>query len=92
MKKLFYLVAIVFAGLQACNSSKTATGAAGTGQLTETYWKLTELNGKPIGEANADRREVYLILRTAESRVQGNAGCNGYGGTYSLDPNGFNIR
>lgn len=91
MKKLFYLAGIFFLALQACNGTKKSTGD-GTTSLTDTYWKLTELNGKAIGEAGADRREVYVIFRKQENRVQGNAGCNGYGGTYTLDPNGFNIK
>ena len=92
MKKLFYVAAVLFLGLQACNSTKKAGTDNKAAGLTDTYWKLTELNGKPIGEANTNRREVYVIFRTAEMRVQGNAGCNGYGGTYTLDPNGFNIK
>jgi len=92
MKKTFYLAIVLFLGLQACNSSKKTTDGNNTAGLTDTYWKLTELNGKVIGEADAGRREVYLILRQQDSRVQGNAGCNGYGGTYTLDPNGFNIK
>ena len=93
MKKLFYAAALLFVGLQACNGTKNATGSGSAATaITETYWKLTELNGKAIGEGNADRKEVYLILRKQENRAQGNAGCNGYGGTYTLDPNGFNIR
>jgi len=92
MKKLFYLAAVLFAGLQACNSTKKTTADNAAAGLTETYWKLTELNGKAIGEASEDRREVYVIFRTKENKVQGNAGCNGYGGTYTLDPNGFNIK
>ena len=98
MKKLIYVAALSFLAFQACNNSKqvqdsqTPLTAEPPQQLLDTYWKLTELNGQMIGEANADRKEVYLILRKAESRVQGNAGCNGYGGTYTLDPNGFNIK
>ena len=91
MKKLFYLAAVSFLSLQACNNSKKISDPEGA-PLTDTYWKLTELNGKAIGEAGTDRREVYVILRKKDSRVQGNAGCNGYGGTYTLDPNGFNIK
>ncbi len=91
MKKLFYLAAVSFLSLQACNGSKKMSDTNST-QLTDTYWKLTELNGKAIGEAGTDRREVYVILRKDGSRVQGNAGCNGYGGSYTLDPNGFNIK
>lgn len=92
MKKLFYLASAAFLFLQACNGTKKATDGNTSAPLTDTYWKLTELNGKAVGEASADRREVYLILRKQDSRAQGNAGCNGYGGNYTLDANGFNIK
>ncbi|RYY45515.1 MAG: META domain-containing protein [Chitinophagaceae bacterium] len=92
MKKLIYLAAIAVFGLSSCKSSRNATDAGKKNSLTETYWKLTELNGKPVGAGGEDRREVYIILRNAEQRVQGNAGCNGYGGNYILDPNGFNLK
>jgi heat shock protein HslJ len=96
MKKLIYVCAGLLLILQACNSSKKTTAGGQSDKMktviTDTYWKLTELNGKPIGEATEDRREVYLILRKQENRAQGNAGCNGYGGTYTLDANGFNIK
>ena len=92
MKKISYFAAIFLLILQACNGPKNVTTQNNGASLTDTYWKLTELNGKPIGDASADRREVYLVLRKMENRVQGNAGCNGYGGTYTLNPNGFNIQ
>ena len=91
MKKIFYLAAVLFLTLQACNASKKIAKPEAEG-LLDTYWKLTELNGKAIGEANENRREIYLILRKQDARVQGNAGCNGYGGTYTLNENGFNIK
>jgi heat shock protein HslJ len=95
MKKIIYVFASLFLLLQACNGSKKmATGEPKQMEtsLTDTYWKLTELNGKPVGEAGEERREVYLVLRKKDNRAQGNAGCNGYGGTYELNTNGFNIK
>lgn len=91
MTRLFLFAAVLFLGLQSC-SSTNKTSDSSNDSLTETYWKLTELNGKALSEANTDRREVYVILRKQDSRVQGNAGCNGYGGTYTLNSNGFNIK
>ena len=58
--------------------------------LTETYWKLTELMGKPVTMGSGQQKEVHMILRKAENRVEGFAGCNGFGGTYTTK-NDFNI-
>lgn len=95
MKKVIYVFASLFLLLQACNGSKKIAADKSDNMqtaLTDTYWKLTELNGKPVGEASEGRREVYLVLRKKDNQAQGNAGCNGYGGTYELNANGFNIK
>jgi len=51
--------------------------------ITETYWKLTELMGKPVTTAAEMKKEMHLILKTEGSRVQGNGGCNGFMGSYT---------
>ena len=93
MTQLFFLLFI--AVLSACNGTKHSAATShtdSTASLTGTYWKLTELNGKPIGEAEeGKRREVYLTLASKENKVSGNAGCNGFGGTYTLQPDGFRL-
>jgi len=58
--------------------------------LTETYWKLTELMGKPVAITPADKKEVHLKLRKEGSRVEGFGGCNGFGSTF-VTRNNFNI-
>lgn len=61
--------------------------------LTETYWKLTELMGKPI---TATQNEPHLILKAKminpaissnekNGRVIGSGGCNRISGNYTLD-------
>jgi heat shock protein HslJ len=82
--------------MSACSSTQPVIekpgGAPATG-LTGTYWKLCELNGKPVGEAEEGRRrEIFLSLNSKENRVSGNAGCNGFGGTYVLGSEGFRLR
>ena len=80
--------------LAACNGTKQAAtpGSGSSASLTGTYWKLSELNGKPVGEAEeGKRREIYLTLTTKENRVSGNAGCNGFGGSYTLKADGFGL-
>lgn len=54
--------------------------------LTEKYWKLTELYGKKIEVKSTHNNEPHMILKTQESRVQGNGGCNSFFGSYKLEP------
>lgn len=54
--------------------------------LTETYWKLTELMGQPIGPTPADKREIHIKFREEGNKVEGFGGCNGFGALYELKP------
>jgi heat shock protein HslJ len=58
--------------------------------LTETYRKLTELMGKPVGITPADKKEVHMKLRKETGNVEGFGGCNGFGGPFATK-NEFNI-
>lgn len=49
--------------------------------ILEKYWKLVEVNGKPVPPLE---REPHVILKT-EGRANGFGGCNPYTGTYTLD-------
>ena len=52
--------------------------------ILEQYWKLTEVKGKAVSVAPGEGKEPHMILKVLDSRVNGNGGCNGYGGTYTL--------
>jgi heat shock protein HslJ len=52
--------------------------------LTNTYWRLTQLNGAPV-VVPEHAREPHLVLHTAESRVAGSGGCNRLMGGYVLE-------
>lgn len=52
-----------------------------TGSLTNTYWKLTELDGRAV-LASPDRREPHLRLMVEGARVAGSTGCNNILGRY----------
>ena len=58
--------------------------------LTETYWKLIELMGKPVAITPAGKKEVHITFRKEGDRVEGFAGCNGFGGKFETK-NNFNI-
>ena len=53
-------------------------------QLTETYWKLTELMGEPIVQATGTKTEMHLVLKKEGNLVYGNGGCNSFRGSYTL--------
>ncbi len=57
---------------------RAATAADG---IAEKYWKLVELNGKPVPTLE---REPHMILK-ADGRVNGFGGCNAFTGDYKLD-------
>ncbi|MEJ1242382.1 META domain-containing protein [Chryseolinea sp. T2] len=72
--------------LAQCKSEKPASEASSTATLTNTYWRLTEMNGEPI-QTPAGVREVHIILTHTdqEDRIKGFAGCNNLGGSFKLD-------
>lgn len=59
--------------------------------ITETYWKLTHLEGKPIKMSSEQEREIHFLLKEKEGRVTGFAGCNTLNGIYELQ-DGNRIR
>lgn len=61
--------------------------------LTNTYWRIDRLDGKPV-ERVQDRREPHLILRREEIDLTYGAtvGCNQMGGTFSLDGEKIHFR
>jgi heat shock protein HslJ len=54
--------------------------------ITEKYWKLTEIMGKPVVKTDGMPKEPHMILHAADFRVSANGGCNGMGGGFTLMP------
>jgi heat shock protein HslJ/uncharacterized lipoprotein NlpE involved in copper resistance len=63
-----------------------ATGVADA-SITDTYWKLTELIGKPVDTA-VKRKEMFLQFEKETGKVTGSGGCNSVSGTYTTEANG----
>jgi putative lipoprotein len=57
--------------------------------LTDTYWKLTEIDGQPAA-LGAGERELHMVLTSEGARVRGFSGCNRFTGSYEL--NGDQLR
>lgn len=54
--------------------------------LTDTYWKLTEVRGQPIGASEA-AREPHLVLHSEDGRLAGSGGVNRMMGGYTVAGN-----
>ncbi len=54
--------------------------------ITEKYWKLTEIMGKPVTTWEGMTKEPHMILKAADFRVSANGGCNQMNGSFTLKP------
>jgi len=94
-KKMFFVIfavtALFFGACKILSPNKAGKASNYEGQdqkaeITEKYWKLTELMGKPI---NKDvNKEPYIILKAENQRLKGTGGCNSLNGSYELKENG----
>jgi len=83
----FLFIALVLAG---CKSTQKAPETplqpippSATG-LQETYWKLTELMGKPVVLSENNKKDIHIILKKDDNGVIGFSGCNTIMGKYEL--------
>lgn len=73
----------------ACNSVKKAvrtgndTASGGVPSITDTKWKLVEIDGKSVPDT-INGKQPFLRLLKSDNRYSGTAGCNGIGGEYKL--------
>jgi heat shock protein HslJ len=86
-RMLLFFPVLLGCSFYACNSQKAAASNPGNAEITETYWRLTELNGKPVGPTPADKKEVHIKLRK-NGNLEAFGGCNGIGGRFELKEGG----
>jgi putative lipoprotein len=77
-------VKIMVSQVSGTNSEGRSSPQKPNASLTNTYWKLTELNGEPA-LLGAGQRELHMILNTEGNRVKGFSGCNRFTGTYKVE-------
>lgn len=89
MKHLNKLLAILLlCVLASCGSTKEADPIA---LLTSKNWELQSLNGNA---ANASQygRGLPTVTFSADNKIMGNGGCNGFSGSYNVnDEMGMNV-
>jgi heat shock protein HslJ len=94
MKKITWMsVLVILLGAAGCapdeaGVAETPTAAAPAAEnikpdvtLTNTYWKLIELNGAAVSPGEG--KELHMILRGAD-QVGGYAGCNQFTGSMTV--------
>lgn len=52
-------------------------------KLTDTHWKVIEINGQAVTNPAANQKEAFIMLST-DNKLQGNGGCNTLMGSYTL--------
>jgi heat shock protein HslJ len=57
-------------------------------EITETYWKLVRLYGKPVVWTGEKKRQPHIILRIEGHKTFGHSGTNNFSGTYKVSDNG----
>jgi putative lipoprotein len=79
----------------AMSGSAAAAGAqiaqAADEPLRDTYWKLIELEGKPVAAAE-QQREAHLVFHAKDSRITGSGGCNRLMGRYMVDGSSIHFK
>lgn len=53
--------------------------------LTEKYWKLISINGRTVTKDDFMSKEPHIIFKSEFNHINGNDGCNGFGGIYKLE-------
>lgn len=64
--------------------TKNCCGRVNTGELENTYWKLTRLGGRTVVEGEG-QGEPHLVLRPERHQANGSGGCNRLFGGYRLE-------
>lgn len=92
-KQLFITIIGIALVLTGCNSLKKTTTETKqstvetTADITEKKWQLIELRGTSVA-ATINGKTPFIQLLDADKRYSASAGCNGLGGTFTLENNG----
>jgi putative lipoprotein len=77
-------VSILVSPISRTEAEPTGSSSVPDASLTDTYWKLTEINGEPA-VPGADQKELHLILSGENNRIKGFSGCNRFTGGYTIN-------
>jgi len=74
---LITLLTVFIVGIENQSSANAGT----EDMLTNTYWKLIELDGQPV-LLGVKQRELHMVLTSEGNKVSGFSGCNRFMGGY----------
>ncbi|MCD6064332.1 MAG: hypothetical protein K0R82_2243 [Flavipsychrobacter sp.] len=80
---LFLSLALPFSLYADIKGKKKATTAKKKATIMNTYWRLAEMNGKPVPEV-AQNSTPYIYLQDKKSQLLGHTGCNTIGGEFAI--------
>ncbi len=82
---LFLALSTLFA-LNCLVSMPAKASSTTDASLTDTYWKLTEINEQPV-LPGAEKKELHMVLTSEGNNVRGFSGCNRFMGSYKEENN-----
>ncbi len=85
-----WLLAMIWS-LSACSILLVGDIAQPSATLLETYWRVLEIDGKPV-KVIPPGREPHLILKAEGQRVQGATGCNRFSGSFQKTDAGLRFQ
>ena len=74
---LLAFVTLLAVSLTACGNAQSAA--------VEGTWKLASYG--PVGNLTPAAADIDTSIKFAENKVEGNVGCNGFGGDYKVEGN-----
>lgn len=85
MKTQIIKIALLLLVAISCNSPQNTKTDKTEKSITDTYWKLTTLEGKDIKNTDHQVKEIHFILQKDGQTVSGFTGCNFLNGTFNLE-------
>jgi heat shock protein HslJ len=93
MKHLFTLLAAASViTFTSCDETKkitespTVVNSEYKASITDVFWSLTEVMGKPVVLA-PDTKMIFVRFNSKDNKLEGNAGCNNMFGKFELSDN-----
>ncbi|TAD84512.1 MAG: META domain-containing protein [Bacteroidetes bacterium] len=83
----FAFAVCLFTLAMACSGTRQAKSAAAPKlnlPLAGTYWRLTELMGKPVSVTKGAKKQLAITLGADGGRAFGFSGCNMFNGSYTI--------
>lgn len=89
----YFSLALCLLSLNACHlfkkepAQQTSDDMKQTHVITDRKWKLVELQGQPVAD-KINGKEPFILLQKKDNRYSASGGCNGMGGTFTLQDHG----